>query len=207
MVRNLSKIGKCKNEHFDCSWAVDPCHWSGAVGYFAWRVLHGESWAWICRWCDATAKKLALFALSKNEYRAECGIRRRKKYIRKCTEQDQTLDEYEKKISSAKVSSSGAFKKYLLSFSVYARAFLSFYGQRVIIGRAFTVYRQRHKMESNLLKRIPKRTLIAFRNASMEITLDMWNRLLISGQKIYWKRTLKWSTCTGAEHLYCTWRI
>jgi hypothetical protein len=70
-------------------------------------------------------------------------------------------------VLSAKVSSSENFERYLVSFSQYARAILSFYGKKKVVEQCFKVYMKRQRTECTLVKSIDPDTIIVFGDASI----------------------------------------
>lgn len=94
-------------------------------------------------------------------------MRTRAQFIKRRVERVPILVEYEKEVLSAKVSSPKKFEHYLVCFSQYARAVLSFYGKEKIVDQSFKTYVKRQKTESALVKSIPKDTIVAFGDASI----------------------------------------
>ena len=74
---------------------------------------------------------------------------------------------YKKNILSSKVASSESFRKYLTSFSHFAPALFSFFGQRPIRAMRFQGYRQRQMFDKKIVQSIPKGTVIALGDASV----------------------------------------
>ena len=110
---------------------------------------------------------LDLLRFSKNKYRTACGMRTRAKFIRGRIERVPILEEYETNVLSAKVSSSENFERYLVCFSQYARAVLSFYGKKKVVEQRFKLYMKRQRTECALVKSIDPDTIIAFGDASI----------------------------------------
>jgi hypothetical protein len=94
-------------------------------------------------------------------------MRARTQIANRRSEKVPILMEYEKKVLSPKVSSSEKFEQYLVSFMRYARAVISIYGTKRVLGQRFKVYMKRQRTENALVKSIPKDTVIAFGDASL----------------------------------------
>ena len=77
------------------------------------------------------------------------------------------LEEYTNSILSHKVSSAELFEKYLDSFSHFAPALFSFFGQRPIRAMRLEGYRLQQNMHKKIVESIPKGTMIALGDTSV----------------------------------------
>ena len=119
------------------------------------------------RGSDPIDTDLEILRLTKNKYRTACGMRTRAQFTKRRIERVPLLKEYEKNLLSAKVSSSEKFEHYLVCFATYARAVLSFFGKKKVVGQSFKFYMKRQQAETALVKSIPKDALVAFGDASL----------------------------------------
>jgi hypothetical protein len=108
-----------------------------------------------------------IFRLSKGCYRTECDMRRRKGDTDRRMEKYPGLEKYNKSILSHKVSRAELFEKYLDSFSHFAPALFSLFGQHPIRAMRLEGYFPRQKKHKKIMENIHKGAAIALGDASV----------------------------------------